>query len=109
MVYRSAKSLADKVAKLKLENVLEYVKSIMDEDDDLFEKAGEYLHQRYPRGCEVIYATGKIFVGALLWMKHTLDERFQKGVPKNKKVRLRYTEEELLQLRTAKTKKPSGR
>ncbi len=115
MLYpQSAKILTDKAVKLKLEDVLDYAKSIMDENDDLFEKAAEYLCERYPRGCEVLYATGKIFVGgsvrdiatALLWMKHTLDAGFQKGVSKNEKVRLRYTEEELLYLKTAKTKKP---
>ena len=116
MVYpRSIKSLADKVAKLKLEDVLKYAKSIMEEDDELFEKAAEYLYEKYPRGCEVLYATGKIFVGgsegdiaiALMWLKHGIDEHFQKGISKNKRVRLRYTEEEQKRLKAKKLKKGS--
>ncbi len=110
MARRRAKGRDDKVVKLKLEEVLVYAKSITDQDDNPFDTAGEYLHKRYPRGCEIIYRTGKIFVGgspediaiALQLMKYTMDASLRKGVSQ---ARIRYTEEELHWLKRKKPKK----
>ena len=113
MAHRRRAKGFDKVVKLKLEAVLAYAKSITDQGDNPFDTAGEYLHKRYPRGCEVIYRTGKIFVGgspqdiaiALQLMKYTLDAGSRKGVSQP---RIRYTEEELRWLKRKKKPKKSG-
>lgn len=110
---RPIRNWTDKATRLKLDDVLRYAKSIKRENQTVYEAAGAYLHESYPRGCEVYYLGGLNFVGgspkdiaiALMWMKVSLDRISLKGVSKNARTRIRYTEEELKFLKSKKKRK----
>lgn len=110
----TTKKLNDIATALNLVDVIRHAYSLVkDSGEDVYLKAGEYLVTTYPRGCEILYQGGKIFVGgsaqdvaiAMQQMKTRIDAVTQRGVSKNARVRIRYTKAERERLRIPKARK----